>query len=138
MKPSQINFDDLLVIINSDDKEFVQHLKEIINREYNLRKNKLRRDAIPKTHRCTGIPSFWIGETLTFVKDRITNGRVCDSCGSIHPEDLITILNKKGTSAIEFSEKNYKWYINRNQFKFYRKHDTKELIDLVNNLIKST
>lgn len=59
--------------------------------------------------------------------------RDCSYCGSIHPDDLISLLREYGFKVIERSDKSYKWYIHipgRRQYKYYRSHD--ESSDFVN------
>lgn len=59
--------------------------------------------------------------------------RRCSYCGSIHPDDLISLIKEHGFGIIEPSTKSYKWYINVPNIecgKYYRLHD--ENSDFVN------
>lgn len=58
--------------------------------------------------------------------------RDCSFCGSIHPDDLITLIKEQGFGIINPSDKNYKWYIDSKEkrYKYYRYHDSQH--DFVN------
>lgn len=51
--------------------------------------------------------------------------RHCSFCGSLHPDDLISLIKEYGFGIIEPTTKNYKWYVRvgNQQMKYYRYHD---------------
>ncbi len=73
--------------------------------------------------------------------------RSCSYCGSLHPEDMKVLLIGHGLSAIEPSDKGYKWYLARpfsavnaqiGPIKYYRMHDTPELVEVLRELIEKS
>ena len=79
--------------------------------------------------------------------DAFPNGqRVCSYCGSLHPDDMFALISEHGLAAIEPSTKGYKWYIGRafaavnaslGPIKYYRMHDTPQLLEKLKELIDS-
>lgn len=63
--------------------------------------------------------------------------RTCSYCGSLHPDDLLTIIKDEGFGVIEKSTKSYKWYVScsKGHLKYYRPHDTESFIEGYNKLI---
>jgi hypothetical protein len=91
------------------------------------------------------------GPGLNIAKDgdhwkSFPNGqRTCSYCGSLHPDDMLVLMNEHGLGAIEPSTKQYKWYIARpyaavnaslGPIKYYRMHDTPELISKLKELLE--
>lgn len=77
--------------------------------------------------------------------EQFPNGqRVCSYCGSLHPDDMLALLNEHGLSCIDPSTKGYKWYLSEvcratnaslGPIKYYRMHDTEALVAKVEELI---
>lgn len=91
-------------------------------------------------------PNFMISEGGTVdapdIWEKIGDDLVCSYCGSLHPDNVLTLIKEKGFSVLEFSTKPYKWYIKRKDvpnasyggIKYYRQHDTPEFVDALNEL----
>ena len=69
--------------------------------------------------------------------------RTCSYCGSLHPDDMLALLEQYGLAAIDRSDKTYKWYLSGphaatnaglGPIKYYRMHDTPELVAKVQQL----
>lgn len=43
--------------------------------------------------------------------DKIGDDRICSYCGSLHPDDLISLIEKHGPQVISGTDKGYKFYI---------------------------
>jgi hypothetical protein len=75
--------------------------------------------------------------------DIIGKDKVCNCCGSLHPDDMINLIKEKGFGIIGTTDKSYKWYINRPEIinagfgaiKFYLYHFEQSHIDQYNDML---
>lgn len=74
--------------------------------------------------------------------EKLGGDRVCSYCGSLHPDDMLARMKEKGLAAIDPSNKGYKWYLKDGAMnarlgaiKYYRMHDTPELVAEVKRLV---
>lgn len=69
------------------------------------------------------------------------NDPCCTYCGSIHPDRMVEIIKEYGEMVLEKSTKHYKIYVKRPKIqnsdggiKYYRHHDTPELVSILNSI----
>ena len=89
------------------NKEFEPVTEEYIN--------NIERQCCPGHYVVPEVFKFSVDKKTNPNPDRwdIRDGiRTCSYCGSIHPDDLIKLLEEHGLGIIEESTKSYKWYIN--------------------------
>lgn len=78
--------------------------------------------------------------------DKFPDGkRTCSYCGSLHPDDMLQLMEEHGLSCIDPSDKRYKWYLSSpvravnaslGPIKYYRMHDTPELVSKLSELLE--
>lgn len=111
------------------ERDFVELTTEEITSFYNLQRMECPRRM--------GFPfKGEEGENLDYWEKQ-GGVRKCSYCGSIHPDDFISLLKEHGPKAFENSTKNYKIYLNvGTTYKYYRMHDTENFVEEVNKILK--
>lgn len=134
----------LRLLFSEDEQSFRQHKFEVENEYVVIDKSEV--DSLERQTCGERIVSI-SHDSLAIHKDhwRISpNGdRTCSFCGSLHPSDVISIIQEHGFGVIGRTDKSYKWYINRPEvqnamqggIKYYRYHDTEEFITAYNSLV---
>ena len=124
----------LRLLFETHDKPFRQHKYEVENEYHVIPKEEV--DALEKQtcgRRMNDFGPWTHEENIDFWKPG--EHRTCSFCGSLHPDDVLSIVREHGPSAIGGTDKSYKWYIQHTK-KYYRHHDTQEFIDALNALMK--